>query len=106
MTVSSVNPAGAPGNVTGVLPAGTKAGFAALGAGDFLKLMTTQLQQQDPFSPMDNKEMLAQMAQFSSLSGITEMGDTLKAIATKLDAVLTQQAAAATATSATPTTTA
>ena len=102
MTVSSVTAAQA------VIPAGTKTGFAALGSGDFLKLMTAQMQQQDPFAPMDNKEMLAQMAQFSSLSGIAEMGDTLKAIAGKLDAVLTQQAAVTTPaapTAATPPTT-
>lgn len=90
MTISSLNPTGA-----NTLAAGTRTGFAALGAGDFLKLMTAQLQQQDPFSPMDNKEMLAQMAQFSSLSATTEMGDTLKQIAAKLDAVLARQDAAA-----------
>lgn len=70
-----------------------KTGLAALGQGDFLKMMTTQLQMQDPFNPMDQKDMLAQMAQFSSLSGIAEMGETLKAIATKLDAIGAQQAA-------------
>ncbi len=73
-----------------------KYGFAALGSGDFLKLMTTQLRQQDPFDPVDNKEMLAQMAQFTQLSGITDMGATLKTIADKLDAVIAAQQAAAT----------
>lgn len=33
----------------------------------FLKLLITQMQYQDPLSPMDNTEFLAQMAQFSSL---------------------------------------
>ncbi|MXP27623.1 flagellar biosynthesis protein FlgD [Porphyrobacter algicida] len=56
-----------------------------LGQADFIKLLTVQMQQQDPFDPVDNKEMLAQMAQFSSLAGTTEMGDTLKAIEAKLD---------------------
>jgi flagellar basal-body rod modification protein FlgD len=55
---------------------------------DFLKLLTTQMTTQDPTDPVDNKEMVAQMAQFSSLSGITEMNDTLKAISAKLDLVL------------------
>ncbi|WP_068078147.1 flagellar hook assembly protein FlgD [Novosphingobium lentum] len=73
-----------------------KSGLGSLGATDFLKLMTTQLQQQDPTSPVDNSQMLAQMAQFSSLSGITEMGATLKDISSKLDAVLAQQTAAKT----------
>ena len=81
--------------VSGALAApGTKTGFAALGQGDFLKLMTVQLQQQDPFEPMDNKEMLAQMAQFTSLGGINDVNDTLKQISGKLDAVLASQAAA------------
>jgi flagellar basal-body rod modification protein FlgD len=33
----------------------------------FLKLLITQMQHQDPFSPMDNEQMMSQMAQFSSL---------------------------------------
>lgn len=76
-------------------PAGSqKYGFASLDAGDFVKLMTAQMQMQDPFEPVDNKEMLAQMAQFSSLSATTGMSDTLKDIAKKLDAVLAAQNAA------------
>ena len=35
-----------------------------LGQEDFLKLMTTQLQNQDPFAPMENGDFIAQMAQF------------------------------------------
>ncbi len=38
-----------------------------LGQEDFLKLMTTQLQNQDPFAPMDNGDFIAQMAQFSTV---------------------------------------
>lgn len=52
---------------------------------DFLTLMTAQLKNQDPFAPVDNTQMVAQMAQFSSLSGISEMNTTLKAIASKLN---------------------
>jgi flagellar basal-body rod modification protein FlgD len=36
---------------------------------DFLTLMTAQLKNQDPFAPVDNSQMVAQMAQFSSLAG-------------------------------------
>lgn len=57
-----------------------------LGQADFLRLMTAQLNNQDPFDPVDNTQMVAQMAQFSSLAGITEMSSTLKAIADKLGA--------------------
>ena len=55
-----------------------------LGQSDFLKLMTTQLQNQDPFAPMENAEFIAQMAQFSTVTGITEMGTELRGIAEQL----------------------
>lgn len=59
-------------------------GLGSMGASDFLKLLTEQMKMQDPTAPVDNKDMLAQMAQFSSLSSTAEMNSTLKAIATKL----------------------
>ena len=55
-----------------------------LGQEDFLKLMTTQLQNQDPFAPMENGEFIAQMAQFSTVTGITSMDESLKDVASKL----------------------
>ena len=48
-----------------------------LGQEDFLKLMTTQLQNQDPFAPMENGDFIAQMAQFSTVSGIQEVNQNL-----------------------------
>ena len=41
-----------------------------IGQADFLKLMTTQLQAQDPFKPMDSSQFLGQIAQFSQVSGL------------------------------------
>ncbi len=58
---------------------------STLGQEDFLKLMTTQLQNQDPFAPMENGDFIAQMAQFSTVTGITEMGNQMKALNDKLD---------------------
>ncbi len=52
-------------------------GTSDLGQGDFLLLMTTQLQNQDPFAPMENGEFLAQMAQFSTVSGLESVNQTL-----------------------------
>jgi flagellar basal-body rod modification protein FlgD len=64
-----------------------------LGQADFLKLLTTQLSQQDPLEPTDNKEMLAQMAQFSALAAQTESSATLEEISTKLDRLIAAQEA-------------
>ena len=63
-------------------------GMDALGQGDFLRLLTVQMQQPDPFDPVDNKEMLAQMAQFSSLAGVSETNAMLEQIADKLDQLI------------------
>ncbi len=52
---------------------------------DFLKLLTTQLKNQDPLKPIDNEAFVAQMAQFSSVAGISEMNETLKSISGSLD---------------------
>ena len=64
-------------------------GSSAMDQSDFLTLMTAQMKNQDPFDPVDNTQMVAQMAQFSSLAGISEMNTTLQAIAAKLGATST-----------------
>ena len=47
-----------------------------LGQTEFLELMTAQLQYQDPLKPMENGDFLGQMAQFGTVSGISELNST------------------------------
>lgn len=65
-------------------PAEDQGASDKLGQADFLKLMTTQLQNQDPFAPMENAEFIAQMAQFSTVTGITEISESLKGMSDQL----------------------
>lgn len=62
-----------------------KANSDTLGQSDFLKLMTTQLQNQDPFAPMDNGDFIAQMAQFSTVTGIQEMNGSIGKLVEEFD---------------------
>ena len=60
----------------------------------FLKLLVTQLKNQDPLNPMDNAEMTSQMAQMSQLGGIEKLNATLESLATSLNGTQAVQAAA------------
>ena len=61
-------------------PTSAAFGGQALDQKAFLRLLTTQLTTQDPFNPVDNTQMVAQMAQFSQVAGIAEMNQSLKSI--------------------------
>jgi flagellar basal-body rod modification protein FlgD len=52
-----------------------------LGQDAFLKLLTTQLANQDPLAPQENGEFLAQLAQFSSLEKLTSIETSMKELA-------------------------
>ncbi|WP_294196622.1 flagellar hook capping FlgD N-terminal domain-containing protein [uncultured Sphingomonas sp.] len=67
-------------------------GKSQLGQKDFVRLMTAQLQYQDPFNPQDNTQMVAQMATFSQVAGITEMSSTLQGIAARLGTTTSSEA--------------
>lgn len=73
-TISDIQSAGATAQQQA--SAGTS-GSTALGKNEFLKLLTAQLQQQDPTQPMDSTAFVAQLAQFSSLEQMNNVNDTL-----------------------------
>ncbi|WCE03752.1 flagellar hook capping FlgD N-terminal domain-containing protein [Pseudoxanthomonas sp. JBR18] len=57
-----------------------------LSQADFLKLMTEQLQHQDPLKPMDNSQMVSQMAQLSTVQGIGDLNTTVTGLSSSLGA--------------------
>lgn len=60
----------------------TTSGDSSLGKDDFLKLLVTQLQAQDPLSPMDDKEFVAELSQFSSLEQLTNISTGINSLTT------------------------
>lgn len=74
----------------GATAAGSK---KTLGQDDFLKLMTVQIQNQDPLKPMENTEFFSQIAQFSTVSGIEKLQGSFSDLATQLSSSQSLQAA-------------
>jgi|WetSurMetagenome_2_1015567.scaffolds.fasta_scaffold178333_2 flagellar basal-body rod modification protein FlgD len=60
-----------------------------LGQDAFLKLLVTQLQNQDPTSPTDNTQFIAQLATFSSLEQLTSISSGMTSLTSQLDSITT-----------------
>ncbi|TAL71618.1 MAG: hypothetical protein EPN56_02890 [Rhodanobacter sp.] len=76
-------------NAIGAAPASAASGVnAALGnsmsQADFLKLLTTQLQTQDPTKPMDNTQFVSQLAQFSQLAATQDLNTSVNSLSSQV----------------------
>lgn len=55
--------------------------FDNLGINDFVKLLVTELQSQDPLEPMDNSQILQQVSQIREIQSSTKLTETLSSVA-------------------------
>lgn len=92
---SATQGSGATQTQASLRPSGTR----DIGQDAFLRLLTTQLQNQDPTKPQDNGEFIAQLATFSQLEKLTTIASKLDQIGTALGVTLTDPAAGASTTS-------
>jgi flagellar basal-body rod modification protein FlgD len=83
MDVTGIN------NVMGATQGTERSPSGVLGKDDFLKLLTVQLEHQDPLSPMENQDLIGQLAQFSSLEQLENINANLQS-SMNLDLILTQ----------------
>jgi flagellar basal-body rod modification protein FlgD len=73
MTIISASDPSAPASSSQAINAS-----ASLGQNDFLKLLVAQLKYQDPMKPTDSSQFMGEMAQFSTVQGVTSMGTTME----------------------------
>lgn len=69
-----------------------KSKTTSMGKEDFLHLLVTQLQHQDPLSPMDSTGFTAQLAQFSSLEELQNINETLGGVGSSQKVLTNSQA--------------
>ena len=68
----------------GLTPAVSTQTRGDLGQGDFLKLLVTQMTNQDPFKPLESGDFLGQIAQFGTVSGIQDLQQSFSEFASSL----------------------
>jgi len=73
----------------------TATGSSTLDENAFMKLMITQLQNQDPSNPADDQQMAAQIAQFTSLESLQNIQTSIQGLGTTISDATTAQTAAA-----------
>jgi flagellar basal-body rod modification protein FlgD len=89
MTVSNVSNTGASAAATSTASSTQSVNEAQT---NFLKLLVTQMQNQDPMNPMDNAQMTSQIAQLNTVSGINQLNTTVQSLASTMQASQALQA--------------
>jgi len=86
MTIDTVGAGGSPFDALGIGTSSIKSATqsATLGQDAFLKLMLTQLKNQDPLKPLDSSAFLSQLAQFSTVSGVQDLQTSFKDLSASL----------------------
>lgn len=92
-SVTANNPYAALGSPAVASSAGAKTA-SALGQQDFLNLMLAQLKNQDPTKPMDSSAFLGQLAQFSTVQGLSNLQSSFSSFASSMNSNQSLQAAA------------
>jgi flagellar basal-body rod modification protein FlgD len=82
--MSTVNPVASPNtdqNLSGAVSKTTR----EIGQDEFLKLLVTQLQNQDPINPVNNEQFIAQLATFSSLEQLISINKGITKLTGNID---------------------
>ncbi|MDR3415006.1 MAG: FlgD immunoglobulin-like domain containing protein [Nevskia sp.] len=91
--LTSSTPTSGASAASSAASAATAAASNVVNEQDFLKLMTSQLQDQDPLNPVSNAEFFSQIAQFSTVSGIDQLNSSFSSLSSALATSQTLQAA-------------
>ena len=88
--MSSVDPVSGIAGLPAARPPTARPPKSTLDQGDFLRLLTAQLQNQDPTKPVDNFQYVQQMAMFAQVEGGSATNAKLDAVIARLDRLIAQ----------------
>lgn len=91
--VNNIGGAGSTQNTNGTSAAKKTTNTMEEAQDRFLRLLTTQMRNQDPLNPLDNAQVTSQMAQINTVAGITKLNESIAALSKSMMAGQAMQAA-------------